>query len=227
MPRTARAIEAGLIYHVLNRANGRMRLFEDPEQYADFEQILAEGLQRYPVELFTYCLLPNHWHLVLRPQTDQAVGRLLGWVGVTHVRRYHARRRSRYGGHLYQGRFKCFPVQDGHHFLRVCRYIEANPVRAKLVARAEAWPWSGLWRRQQRKTDLPLAVWPEERPRHWSGLVNAAMEAEELQVLRVSVQRGRPYGAADWVAASAKRLGLEYTLRSPGRPPRQAGTESR
>jgi len=197
MPRTGRAIEAGRIYHVLNRGNGGMKLFENPRDYGDFEEILTEGLRQYPVELLTYCLMPNHWHLVVRPRTDEAVGQLLGWVGVTHVRRYHASRRSCRGGHIYQGRFKCFPVQDGYPFLRVCRYVEANAVRAELVDRAEQWPWSGLWRRQQRRTDLLLAVWPEDRPRNWSVLVNEAMAREELKAIQVCAQRGRPYGAVD------------------------------
>ncbi len=121
-------------------------------------------------------------------------------------------------GHLYQGRFKSFPVQDDYHFLRVCRYAEANAVRARLVRRAQQWQWSGLWRRQQRKTDLPLAVWLEDRPRGWLALVNEEMDKRNLESLRVSVQRGRPYGAVEWVAATAARLGLGFTLRGVGRP---------
>ena len=89
MPRTARAAEAGMVYHVLNRGNGRMRLFHKPGDYEAFEQVLAEGLARYPVELFTYAIMPNHWHLVVRPATDGALGRWMGWIGVTHVRRHH------------------------------------------------------------------------------------------------------------------------------------------
>jgi putative transposase len=109
MPRTARAIESDVVYHVLNRGNGGMRMFADESDYEVFEEVLGEGLDRYPVELFTYCLMPNHWHLVARPGTDEALSRLMGWVGVTHVRRHHSRHRSRRGGHLYQGRFKSFP----------------------------------------------------------------------------------------------------------------------
>ncbi len=88
--RTGRAIEAGLIYHVINRGNGRMRLFHKPEDCRAFQRVLAEGLERYPVELLTYCVMPNHWHLVVRPGTQEGMGRWLGWVGVTHVRRHHA-----------------------------------------------------------------------------------------------------------------------------------------
>jgi putative transposase len=225
MPRTARAIEAGLVYHVLNRGNAGMRLFDDPAEYAEFEEILAEGLSRYPVELFTYSLMPNHWHLVLRPATDEAVGRLLGWVGVTHVRRHHARHRSRRGGHLYQGRFKSFPVQEDSHFLTVCRYVEANALRAKLVKRAEQWQWGGLWRRRQRQTDLPLSPWPQDRPRNWLSLVNDAQDKRDLEAVRLCVKRGRPCGALDWVAAMAAQLGLEFTLRNPGRPRKTATPE--
>ena len=108
MPRTARSTEAGMVYHVLNRGNGRMRIFHKAGDFEAFERVLAEGLQRYPVDLLTYCLMPNHWHLVVRPKTDEALGHWMGWVGVAHLRRYHEHHHSRGGGHLYQGRFKRF-----------------------------------------------------------------------------------------------------------------------
>jgi putative transposase len=218
MPRTGRAIEAGLIYHVLNRGNGRMRLFHKPGDFAAFERLLAEGLERYPVELLTYCVMPNHWHLVVRPQTNEALGRWLGWVGVTHVRRHHEHYRLRGAGHLYQGRFKSFPISSDEHFLTLCRYVEANARRALLVKRAEDWQWSGLWRRLQRSGDLPLATWPVRRPTDWIERVNRVLPREALQQLRECVQRGRPLGDAAWVQATAERLGLEFTLRGPGRP---------
>lgn len=175
MPRTARAIEAGLVYHVLNRGNGRMRLFHKDEDFAAFERVLAEGLDRYPVDLLTYCLMSNHWHLVLAPRTDEALGRLMGWVGVTHVRRHHQHYHTRGGGHLYQGRFKSFPVQDDVHFLTVGRYVEANALRAGLVKRAEDWPWGGLRVRREAGRRLRLSPWPVDRPRDWTARVNEAM----------------------------------------------------
>jgi putative transposase len=218
MPRTARAIEAGLIYHVLNRGNARMRLFHKPEDYDAFERVLAEGLDRYPVELLTYCVMPNHWHLVVRPKTNEALGRWLGWVGVTHVRRHHEHYRQRGGGHLYQGRFKSFPISSDEHFLTLCRYVEANPRRSKLVERAEQWPWSGLSRRTKPAADLPLAKWPIRRPADWIARVNRSLKPATLGELRVCVQRGRPLGDAAWVQATAARLDLGFTLRGPGRP---------
>ena len=218
MPRTIRGAAAGIIYHVLNRGNGRMRLFHKPADYEAFERVLAEACQRYPVEILTYCLMPNHWHLVLRPKTDAALSRFMGWVGVTHVRRHHAHYHTAGGGHLYQGRYKSFPVQEDDHFLRLCRYVEANPARAKLVERAAQWRWCGLRARSLKSPAVPLSAWSVERPGNWSSLVNAAMPESELSHVQTSLQRGRPLGEADWVSRTARRLGLESTLRPRGRP---------
>ena len=219
MPRTARSIEAGMVYHVLNRGNGRMRLFHKDEDYDAFERVLAEGLKRYPVELMTYCLMPNHWHLVVRPGTNQALGRMMGWVGVTHVDDIRSTITAAVAGHLYQGRYKSFPVDQDEYFLTLCRYVEANALRANLVQRAEQWRWCGLWRRAHRGEGLDMSHWPVERPRNWATLVNGGLSSEEMRVVRESVNRGRPLGRPEWVNATARRLGLEFTLRGPGRPP--------
>ena len=218
MPRTARAVEAGLVYHVLNRGNGRMRLFHKDEDFSAFERVLGQGLERYSVDLFTYCLMGNHWHLVVRPRTEDALGRFMGWVGVTHVRRHHQHYHTRGGGHLYQGRFKCFPVQDDTHFLTVCRYVEANALRAGLVKRAERWMWGGLNARGYRGKPFTLANWPVEQARGWTAAVNEALADKALERIRTSVNRGRPCGEQPWVQRTAERLGLTFTLRNPGRP---------
>lgn len=227
MPRTARAVEAGLIYHVLNRGNGRMDLFHKDEDFAAFERVLAEGLQRYPVELLTYCLMRNHWHLVLRPRTAESLGRLMGWVGVTHVRRHHEHYRSRGGGHLYQGRFKSFPVQEDRHFLVLCRYVEANAVRAGAIKTASDWKWGGHHVRQNGHSLLKLADWPLDRPRNWGALLNDPLDKAEIETLRASVNRGRPLGDKNWILRTARRLGLEFTLRDAGRPRKTSRKETR
>jgi putative transposase len=218
MPRTARAVEGGLIYHVLNRGNGRLRLFRKEGDFVSFEKVLAEGLQRYPVELLTYCLMKNHWHLVLRPRTDESLGRLMGWIGVTHVRRHYAHYHLAGGGHLYQGRFKSFPVQDDRHLLALCRYVEGNAVRAKCVERAHEWRWGGLFARMHGGKPFKLCDWPVDRPGNWVQLVNRTIEKADLERLRVSVKRGRPFGEDDWIEKTARRLGLSFTLTSVGRP---------
>ena len=209
------------MYHVLNRGNGRTRIFHKARDFAAFQRVLAEGLRRYPVDLFTYCLMSSHWHLVVRPKTDAALGRLMGWVGVTHVRRHHEHYHTRGGGHPYQGRFKSFPVEEDEYFLTLCRYVEANALRAGVVGRAEDWQYGGLWRRVHGEygEDLPvLGPWPVERPRNWTARVNAGLADEQLTALRECVDRGRPFGGEEWVIATAERLGLEFTLRGAGRP---------
>lgn len=220
MPRTARSTEGGMIYHVLNRGNGRRWLFRKGGDYEAFERVLAEGMERYPVELLTYCVMSNHWHLVVRPKTDDALGRWMGWVGVTHVRRHHEHYRSRGGGHLYQGRFKSFPVAEDDYFLTLCRYVEANPLRAELVERAEDWRWSGLWQRLHGDGELRLSEWPVARPRNWLSQVNRDLTKEQIDGIRICVQRGRPLGSKPWVQQTADRLRLGFTLRGPGRPRR-------
>jgi len=195
-----------------------MNLFHKDGDFLAFERVLGEGLKRYPVELLTYCLMHNHWHLVLRPGTDQALGKLMGWVGVTHVRRHHQHYHSRGGGHLYQGRFKSFPVQEDRHFLLLCRYVEANPVRGKLVKDAAQWRWGGAHRRRHGNELLTLADWSVDRPRNWLELLNDPLDEDRIEVLRTSVNRGRPLGEGAWVSKIADRLGLGFTLRNAGRP---------
>jgi putative transposase len=218
MPRPTRAVEAGVIYHVLNRGNGRMMLFHKDEDFLAFEKVLGQALQRWPVDLLTYCLMGNHWHLLLRPREDGALSRLMGWIGVTHVRRHHAHFRTSGGGHLYQGRFKSFPVQDDRHFLTVSRYIEANAVRGGLVDDIANWPWCGFSARRSSQKPFTMASWPLDRPRNWRELLNDRISQDDLVSLRHSVNRGRPYGSDGWVKQTAHRLNLLSTLRNPGRP---------
>jgi REP-associated tyrosine transposase len=218
MPRTARAVEAGVIYHVLNRGNGRSFLFHKDGDFEAFEKILGQALERYPVDLLAYCLMGNHWHLIVRPRTRKSLGQFMGWLGVTHVRRHHEHYHTRGGGHVYQGRFKSFPVQSDEHLLIVCRYVEANALRAGLVLRAKEWRWCSMWKRGNGSGWLKLTDWPVERPDNWSALVEARLPEKRLAELRVSVNRGRPFGDERWVKQTSKRLGLEFTLRGPGRP---------
>lgn len=202
----------------MNRANFRREIFKKDEDYRAFLTILAEGLKRYPVDLFAYCLMPNHWHLLLSPREPDALAGYMRWVGVTHVRRYHAHYHIAGGGHLYQGRFKSFPVQAGHHFRSVACYVEANARRAKLVARAEAWRWGSAYHGKHEGLDLKLSRWPTTRPKDWIDQLNQPWEADALKAMRAHATRGTPLGEAEWVSSTAARQGLESTLRPRGRP---------
>lgn len=222
MPRVARAAPGGQVYHVLNRGNGRQRLFHKEADYAAFENLLFEVQQAVPVRILAWCLMPNHWHLVLWPRADGQLSRFMLRLNTAHVRRHHAHYHTKAGGHLYQGRFKSFPVQDDHHFLVLCRYVEANPLRAKLVEDAARWRWSSLWAASHRQ-GVPHRPepWPVSRPDHWAKIVNDALPKAELERVQTSVRRGRPFGADAWVRRTAERLGLQFTLRDRGRPRKQ------
>jgi putative transposase len=223
MPRQKRVDQAGSIYHALNRGNRRQTIFHKTEDYEAFLRVLGEGLERYPVELFSFTLMPNHWHIVLRPSENGQMGRLLRWVTATHTQRYHAHYHTSGEGHLYQARFKSFPVADDDHFLVVCRYVERNPLRAHLVLRSEDWQYGSLWRWNQKSEPPPklLSPWPIARTPNWIERVHQPLSEKELAALRTCVQRGRTFGDEGWVQQVAERSGLGYTLRARGRPRKQ------
>jgi putative transposase len=209
-----------MVFHVLNRGVGRMKLFEKDADYAAFETVLVQTLALRPMRLLAYCLMPNHWHMVLWPQEDGQLGAFMQRLSITHARRWQEHRQRVGYGHVYQGRYKSFPVETDEHFLTVCRYVERNPLRARLVRQAENWHWSSLWRREQPDSRLRswLCDWPVDRPRNWLQRINAAETAAELERLRTSVLRGRPFGDPAWVRRTAGQLRLESSLRPRGRP---------
>ena len=131
MPRRARISTGGLAYHILNRRVGRLALFDKPADYMAFENILNEAHERTGIRIAAYCLMPNHWHLLLWPRDDGELSEVMRWVTVTHTQRWHAHRESFGSGPVYQGRFRSFPVQTDEHFLTVARYVERNALRAK------------------------------------------------------------------------------------------------
>jgi putative transposase len=186
------------------------------EDYEAFATLIERACQRLPMRVLAYCLMPNHFHLVLWPYGDGDLGRWMHWLLTSHVRRHH----RRYGtqGHVWQGRFKAFPIQQDNHLLAVLRYVERNPLRAGMVDRAEEWPWSSLrsWSAVRRAAFLnegPLA-----RPQRWPAYVNQPQTEAELEAVRLCVKRGAPWGDPQWARQAARRLGLEFTLRPRGRP---------
>lgn len=220
MPRPRRAAEGGLIYHALNRANAGLALFDTDDDYAAFEQVLAQAVARHEMRLLAYCLMPDHFHLVLWPREDGDLSQFMRWLTLTHTQRRHAHRRSAGTGHLYQGRYKSFPVQMDEHFLTLCRYVERNALGAGLVERAQDWRWSSLRsRRAGDRSERPaLTPWPIDRPREGGARVNRPFGPEEEQAIRRSIRRGQPFGSPSWQVEVAARLGLESAFRPRGRP---------
>jgi REP-associated tyrosine transposase len=221
MPRTARIAPGGYVFHVLNRGNQRQDIFESDGDYLAMLRVLSETAERVPLRILAWCLMPNHWHLVLWPSKDGQLGQFMQRLTTTHVRRWRLHHHSVGHGHLYQGTYKSFPVEEDDHFYTVCRYVERNPLRAKLVRRSAAWPWSSLGAASHPAAaeEAPrLSTWPLPRPRSWPQQVDQPQTEAELEALRVSIQRGRPFGDTAWQKRTAKRLGLQSTFRSRGRP---------
>jgi putative transposase len=218
MPRRLRCHTGGFVYHALNRAVGRRTLFHKEGDYAAFEKVLCQAKERLPMRLLAYCLMPNHWHLVLWPRRDGELSEFLRWLTVTHAQRHHAHYHTAGTGPLYQGRFKSFPIQEGDHLRAVMRYVERNALRAGLVRRAQDWRWSSLWRRAHVPARGLLDEGPEPLPAGWVGHVNGAETEAELAALRRAAARGGPFGGESWVERTAARLGLQSALRPRGRP---------
>ena len=222
MPRTARVAPGGMVFHVLNRGVARMQLFEKAADYQAFEQVLRDTLDQSPMRICAYAVMPNHWHLLLWPECDGELTAFMQRLTITHVRRWQEHRGYAGLGHVYQGRYKSFPVESDEHFWVVARYVERNALRANLVLRAEEWRWSSLWQRCHptgAERSL-LAAWPIDMPANWLERVNQTDDAQELEALRRSVQRGRPFGQPEWQKEIAQRLGLESAYRPTGRPRR-------
>src|SRR3990167_9835459 len=139
MPRRPRICPAGVCFHVLNRAVARLPLFEKAEDYKAFERVLEESFDRHPLPIYAYSVMPNHWHFVVRAETDEQLSAFFRWLTHTHTMRWHAHYGTQGTGPLYQGRFKTFPIEEDDHLLTVLRYVERNPLRAKMVDEADAW----------------------------------------------------------------------------------------
>ena len=230
MGRPLRAAEGGLIYHCLNRANARLAIFTKDDDFEAFERVLAEAIARHDMRLLAYCVMRNHFHLVLWPKADGDLSRFMRWLTLTHTQRWHAHRHSAGSGHLYQGRFKSFPVQSDEHLYTVCRYVERNALRAGLVMRAEQWRWGSLWWMTNAAAGaspaLPLTPWPIARPADWVDRVNTPLSRLEEEAILRCIRRGQPFGAPEWQTATASRLGLESTFRPRGRPKTAAAKDS-
>ena len=236
MPRIARVATGGIACHAINRGNGRQAVFHEEQDYVAFLNLLAESQAKTPMRVLGFCLMPNHFHLAVWPRADGDLGRWMQWLMTSHVRRHHRRYGS--SGHVWQGRFKSFPIQSrrptplqrsqgvvaaANPLWALLRYVEGNPLRAGLVRRAEDWDWSSL--RWSAGLEPPPAwmhsAWLE-RPAGWLTTVNRGQREEELAAIRRSVVRGSPFGEGGWVKRVAKLLGLESSLRPRGRPRKQS-----
>jgi len=220
MPRTKRNCPAGEVFHILNRAVARLTIFEKPEDYAAFMRVLDETWQIVSLPIYAMVAMPNHWYFVVRPETSDQVSEFFRRLTVMHTMRWHAHYKTGGTGHMYQGRFKSFPIQTDGHLLTVIRYVERNPVRANFIDLAEDWQWSSAYVRRRSLEESRWLAIPDDPalPRNWRSFVNKVETEAELQSLRNSVKRGLPFGDAQWIKSSAVCPGLESSTRPRERP---------
>lgn len=203
----------------MNRGAKRAALFERSADYDAFVEIIGAGLARFDIVLFAYCLMQNHWHLLLSPRRDGVLSDFMHWVTTTHARRWQSFHRLDGQGAVYQGRFKAVPVCDDQHFLWVCRYIERNPLRAGLVGSAADWRWSSLGQRLRLIDSPSLTPWPVPAPSDWSAYVDAVQTVAELEAVRSAINSGKPIGDEQWCQKVLARMGVARS-RGRGRPPK-------
>ena len=195
-----------------------MQVFRTEKDYDAFRRVVEETLRVARIRICAYCWMPNHWHFVLWPERDGELSAFMQRMANMHTQRWQ-RAKLRVGyGHLYQGRFKSFPIADDEHFYAVVRYVERNALRAGLAPRAEDWRWGSLHQRTRKALGPDLSPWPVAEPQDWIEQVNTPQTDAELDAIRRCVRRGCPYGGPGWVERAAERLGLQSTLHPRGRP---------
>ena len=220
MPRTDRVDIGDEIYHVLNRANGRLGIFATDPDYRLFEALLKEAKELTDMRILAYTIMPNHWHLVLYPRKDGDLAVFMHWLTLTHTRRYHSIHKTVGHGHLYQGRYKSFLVDKDDYLRTLIRYVERNPLRARMVDRAEDWQWGSAWRRLKGSPkEKKLIAQPQtELPRRYASWLNDDEDDDTLTQLRNSVNKGTPYGTMEWTEDIIEQYDLQSTVRGTGRP---------
>lgn len=214
MPRRPRRLQLGDYYHVINRGSGRARIFHSDQDYQIFLRLLAQAVERFELPLLSYCVMPNHWHLVTKPHDHIHLSKSMHWLTVTHAVGW-CRHHQRSGpGPVYQGRFKSIPVEPGLHLLRACRYVERNGLRARLVSRAEAWSWSSAAQRVENRDDPLLQPLQYVTDRDWLAMLNEPVPDTDV---RDAVRENRPYASEAWIKTRYAIFGVSAPRR-PGRP---------
>ncbi len=215
MARLARIVLPDLPHHVLQRGVRSMALFATDADRQTYLQLLAEFTAQYHVQIWAWCLMTNHIHLVLVPRQEVALARAVGEAHRRYTRAINFRQRMR--GHLFQERFHSFPIQEDRHLLAVVRYVECNPVRAHMVRQAVDYPWSSARHHVTGQPDRLVQRSPiRDLVPDWGQFLRDHEEA--LDTIRRHVRTGRPCGTAEWVRGWEQRLQRPLLPRHGGWP---------
>jgi putative transposase len=207
-------------YHVINRAVGRLKIFTTAKDYQLFVDLLAEAKEKTGMSILAFTIMPNHWHLVLFPEKEGDLKKFMHLLTNAHTRKVHTITKTIGTGPLYQGRYKSFIIDDDSHLHTVIKYVERNPVRACMTQSVESWKWGSGWVRQHGspKQKQLLSDGPTPLPRNYRTWVNVEDKDDIIKRLRISVNKGTPFGTDDWVNTMVNAHNLGATLRAAGRP---------
>jgi putative transposase len=228
MPRISRVVVPGLPHHVTQRGNGRQATFVSDDDRRVYIDLLRGHRRQYGLNIWAYCLMNNHVHLLAVPERDDSLARTLARTHADYARYWNARRGR--CGHLWQARFYSCPLDDDQVWT-VARYIETNPVRADIVDEAAAWPWSSAQAHvtgRDRSGLLDMHLWSSQYDgARWKDVLETSVEDEAWrQRLRDATVRGRPLGSDTFIQGLEDRLGCPLKPKPPGRPrkPREEPT---
>lgn len=172
MARARRKTAPGCVHHATNRGNRRKTIFHKAGDYQAFIAVLTEAVAKFGMRVISFCIMRNHWHLMLWPDEKVSISTFMQWLTGTHVRRYHAHYGLTGTGHLYQARFHNKVCREARDVLSMIRYVEGNALAAGIVKRAEDWPWSSLAFRLKGEGEGLLSPGPVELPANWTTFVN-------------------------------------------------------
>ena len=215
MARLARVVLPALPHHVIQRGVRSMPLFADNTDRHAYLRLLAEFTMQHHVQVWAWCLMTNHVHLVLVPAEEAALARAVGEAHRRYTRAINFRAGVR--GHLFQERFHSFPIQEDTHLLAVVRYVECNPVRARMVHRADEYPWSSARYHVRGTVDPLIQTSPiRELVPDWASFLHDG--ENHLDVIRRHVRTGRPWGTVAWIRQREQQLGRSLLPRRGGWP---------
>jgi putative transposase len=188
MARKKRSRIAGPIVHLCNRAAGHLTLFQSPFEYNQILAVFREALEKFPVSVFAFCIMPNHWHMLCQPPEPIVLSRFMHWFGTTHAKRWRISHESVGRGAVYQNRFRSHPVEGPTAFLKTAAYIERNALVAGLVQEAAVWPWGSACA----GADFPLQPWPVSKPPGWKQLLARPLDEDTIRQIRYAQQSCLP-----------------------------------
>lgn len=225
MPRIARVVVPGVPHHVIQRGNRRQRVFFRESDYRAYKTILARYCERENVEVWAYCLMPNHVHLVLVPHTGYGLRRS---ISETHRRYTHViNTREGWTGYLWQGRFDSYPMDEAH-LHRAVRYVELNPVSAGICNRPDEWEWSSAKSHFHDRADGLVDPRPMlAREPDWRAYLSSGLSSEEVDLIELHGRTGRPLGSEQFIKKLETVLGRKLLPRKPGPQPAEQSTDSR